>query len=166
MPFDEDENINTSQKIGLNKVSAQKSIFDTLPKKPNQEDFEKKVAAAQEKLGGYKQKASELAVQFKKIMDDKTLPQNKNVFSIEVEREVLSKMIQLAVDINNDPDEQEGMGSLSWITFLFKLVLSHRDRINSLEYQISLLEKKLESNNISSRNLKESQSLDKNKKNE
>lgn len=166
MPFDEDPDSDSSQKIGLKKVSSQKSIFENLPKKPTPEDFEKKVAAVQEKAVGYKQRAAELALQFKKTVEDKTLAANKNVFAIEVEKEILTKMVQLAIEINNDPNEQEGMGSLSWITLLFKTVLSQRDRINNLEYMVSILEKKLEPAALSSQIVKELRSLDKEKKNE
>lgn len=158
MPFDEESESTKLQKskLGLRNVSSQKSIFENVPKKPSQEDFEKKVKDVQENNNSYKQRAAELAIQFKKIVEDKTLPQNKNVFAQELEREVLSKMIQLAVEINNDPNEQEGMGSLGWITLLFKINLMQRDKINNIEYKISLLERKIE--NLS---LKETQSLDK-----
>jgi hypothetical protein len=54
-------------------------------------------------------------------------------------------MIKLAVEINTDPNEQEGMGSLMWIVLLLKTCVSQRDRINKLEYSVSQLEKKLES---------------------
>lgn len=165
MPFDEDEPIESPQKVTLKKVSSQKSIFDNMPKKPTQEEFSQKVASNQEKMATYKQKASELALQFKKIIEDKTLSQNKNIFALEVEKEVLSKMVQLAVDINNDPNEQEGMGSLTWITLLFKTVLSQRDRINNLEYNLSILEKKLEPSALSLQITKQLQALDKEKKN-
>lgn len=166
MPFDEEDEVQASKKIGLKKVSSQKSIFDNIPKKPTQEDFDKQVTVSQEKMMGHKQKAAELALQFKKLVEDKTLPQNKNVFAQEIEREILTKMVQLAIDINNDPNEQEGMGSLSWITLLLKTILSQRDRINKLEYTLSLLEKKMEPSALSAQILKELSALDKDKKNE
>jgi hypothetical protein len=167
MPFDEeDEDQVSNQKTGLKNVSTQRSIFEQMKKKPTQEDFEKQVKAVEQKMASYKQRAAELAVQFKKIVEDKTLSQNKNIFNTELEREVLSKMIQLASEINNDPNEQEGMGSLSWITLLFKTVLSQRDRINNLEYSISQLDKKIDIDNLSSKIIKQIQSLDKTKKDE
>lgn len=149
MPFDENDDEEQSyKKIGLKNVSTQKSIFDSIPKKPTQEEFDKKVQAAHQQMANYKQKAAELAIQFKKIVEDKTLFENKNIFSNEVEKEVLSKMIQLAVEINNDPNEKEGMGSLSWITLLFKTVLLQRDRLNKLEYNLFQLEKKIDPKNL------------------
>jgi hypothetical protein len=148
MPFDEEDDNNQpsiqSQKVGLKNVSPQKSIFDSMPKKPTQEDLEKNVKKIQEKASHYKIKAAELATQFNKTMADKTLPQNKNLFQKDAERDLLGQMIQLAIDINNDGREQEGMGSLSWITLLLRTCFVQRDKINNLEYAVSQLEKKME----------------------
>ena len=139
-PFDsEDDDIETPKKVSLNKVSSQSSVFDKIPKKPSKEDFEKRVKTIEDNNVGYKKQAVELAIQFKKMMDDKTLLQNKNVFSKEVENEFLSKIVNLSIEINNDENEQDGMGSLSCIIILLKTCLSLRDRVNDLEYQITQL---------------------------
>ncbi len=80
MPFDEEDKPSVqSQKIGIKKVSSQKSIFETMSKNPTQEDLDKKVQQVQERDSSYKARASDLALQFNKAMLDKTLPQNKNV---------------------------------------------------------------------------------------
>jgi hypothetical protein len=147
MPFDEEDNdqpSNQSQKIGLKKVSSQKSIFESMPKKPTPEEFEGQVKKVQEKASHYKAQAADLAISFNKAMLDKTLQPNKNVFQQELEKELLGKMIQLAIDINNDRNEQEGMGSLTWITLLLRTCFSQRDKINRLEYALSQFEKKFE----------------------
>ena len=145
MPFDEEDNEEIlPQKVSLKQVSTQKSIFDNISKKPSIENLEKRAQQIHDKSSTYKVRAAELATQFNKVMADKTLKSNKNIFAQELEKELLSKMIQLAVEINNDLIEQEGMGSLSWITLLLKTCFAQRDRINSLEYTLSLLEKKFE----------------------
>lgn len=165
MPFDEDDSeLENKPKIGLKFKNPEKQ--NPVAKKISQEDFDKKVQDIQEKSHSYKRRASELAIQFKKIIEDKTLPQNKNIFANEVEKELLANMIDLAIEINNDPNEQDGMGSLSWITLLFKTALSQRDKLNKLEYSIYNLEKKLEPNNIASLIQKELKDIDKNKKDE
>jgi len=143
MPFDEEDNdFEPVSNKGLKKVSSQKSIFDAAPKKQTQQEFERKVKDVQERSSGYKQKAAEFSAQFKKSMLDKTLHQNKNVFTQEMESELLANMIKLAVEVNTDPNEQEGMGSLMWVILLLKTCLMQREKINSLEYQVSQLEKK------------------------
>jgi len=144
MPFDEEEDDTLSalpNKDRLKNVSSQKSIFDSTPKKPTQQELDQKVQAREEKGSGYKQRASELAIKFRKMQEDKTLPSNRSIFANEMEREILSEMISLAIEINNDPNESEGMGSLSWITLLFKTSLSQRDKINKLEYALLQMEK-------------------------
>lgn len=145
MPFGEndDEEVQSikSQKTGLKKVSSQKSIFDNLPKKQTQNELDDQVKNLQERSNSYKFRAAELAAQFNKAMADKTLVANRNPFQKNIEKEILTKMIQLAIDINNDPDEGNDMGSLSWVTLLLKTCFNQRDKINSLEYSISKIEK-------------------------
>jgi hypothetical protein len=144
-PFGEDEEDDVpAQKVGLKKISTQKSIFDSLPQKPNQEDLEKKVKDIQERASQYKSRTADLAVKFNKTLADKTLPQNKNLFQTELESELLRDMVRLAQEINQDILERDGEGSLSWITLLLKTCFNQRDKINKLEYTVSQLEKKLE----------------------
>jgi hypothetical protein len=146
MPFDEEEDVPTiqSQKIGLKQVSSQKSIFETMPKKPTQEEFTQQVKKVQERMSAYKARTTELAIQFNKAMADKTLPVNKNMFQKEMELEILRNMVKLAQDINSDVKEREGEGSLSWITLLLKTSFNRRDKINNLEFALQQLEKKID----------------------
>ena len=103
-----------------------------------------KVKEIQERETEYKQKAAEYSAKFKKIINDKTLQENRNVFAVEIELELLTDMMKLAIQVNTDPNEQEGMGSLMWTILLLRTCLSQRDKLNKLEYTISQLEKKLE----------------------
>jgi len=167
MPFDEDDKeIVLPNKKGIKQVSSQKSIFDNIPRKPTPEEFEKRVNQIQEQSMGYKAKASELAVRFLKILADKTLKENKNIFTTEIEKEVLSKMTALAVEINNDPHEQEGMGSMGWITLLLNVCLIQRDRLNKLEYEIAKLKQQCDPAAISVLIARELNAFDNKKKSE
>lgn len=146
MPFEDKDPKEFAPKIGLKKqVTGQKSMFENKTKPPTPQEFQKKVEAEQEKMSGYKLRAAELFIAFNKAITDKTLPQNRNIISRESEKELLQNMIQLAIEINNDTNEQEGMGSLTMITCLLKTSLSQRDRINELEYAVSQMQKKMES---------------------
>ncbi len=143
--------------------SQGQSMFDH-KRKPTAQEFQQKVQQSQERMSGYKKRAAELFVQFQKTVADKTLPQNRNIFNAEAEKEMLQNMLQLAGEINNDPNEQEGMGSLTWITLLLKTCLSQRDRMNELEYALSMLQKKYESTAMSDYISKEiAKALDKKK---
>ena len=143
--FDEDPKEPREQKVKLKQVSSQKSMFDNMPKKTTPQEFQQQVHAQQDKSNSYKVRASKLAVEFGKIMGDKTLPQNKSIFSQEAELEVLTNMVQLAIEINNDDNEPEGMGSLGWIALLFRTCLVQRDRANQTEYRLEQVEKKIDS---------------------
>lgn len=143
MPFDTAPK-DPKDRLKLNPIKGQPSMFDNQPKKPTQEEFQQQVQVSQEKLSGYKKRAADLFLQFSKVINDKTLPQNRNVFNTETEKEMLQNIMQLGIDVNNDPNEQEGMGSLSLLTFLFKTCLAQRDKINELEYSFQSLTKKLD----------------------
>lgn len=120
------------------------SMFDNKRKKPTQQEFQQQVQQTQEVQSGYKKRAAELFVQFQKTIADKTLPQNRNIFNQESEKELLQNMIILAAEINSDPNERESEGSLTWIVLLLKTCFIQRDRINELEYAVHSLNKKLE----------------------
>lgn len=124
--------------------SQGQSMFDGKRKKPSQQEFQQQVHQAQETLSGYKKRAADLFVQFQKTIADKTLPQNRNIFNQESEKELLQNMIILAAEINSDPNERESEGSLTWIVLLLKTCFTQRDRINEMEFAIHSLQKKLE----------------------
>lgn len=152
MPFDEEDNEQPSlhsQKIGLKKVSTQQSIFDSMPKKPTQDDLNQGVKKLQDRASASKRRAADLAVKFYTMMADKTLLQNKNQFQKELEIELLKDMVNFATDVNNDPNEKEGVGSISLIALMLKNAISQRDKINNLEYILSQLEKKTDSKFLS-----------------
>lgn len=120
------------------------SMFDGQKRPPSQQEFQEKVQSSQETMAGYKKRAAELFVQFQRSMADKTLAQNRNIFNQETEKEMLQNMLQLATEINNDPNEQEGMGSLTLITLLLKTCLAQRDRVTELEFALVQIQKRLD----------------------
>lgn len=144
MPFD-DSPKDPSKRLGLKQVSGQKSMFDEKPRPQTQEQFQKKVQQEQDNTSEHKKKAADLYIQFMKSMSDKTLTQNKNIFNADTEREMLKNIIELAQDINADENEQDDMGTLTLITFLFKSCILQRDRNNDLEHSLVELNKKIES---------------------
>lgn len=140
MPFDEEPDDTLPVKnAGLKKVSSQKSMFDSMPKKMSSDEFERRVSDIQDKAVGYKKDAAVLTKKFIDLVGNKTLKQNKNALDLDYEREVIADMVKLASTIDNDPNEQEGMGSLGCITLLLKVSLSQRNRINQLEYLLEQL---------------------------
>jgi hypothetical protein len=144
--------------------SQGQSMFDNKRRPNTQQEFQRKVQQVQDTLSGYKKRAAELFIQFQRAMGDKTLPQNRNILHQESEKELLGNMINLAAEINSDPNERESEGSLTWIVLLLKTSFSQRDRINELEYSLAMLQKKFDSGAITDYINKEvSKALDKKK---
>lgn len=143
-PFDEEPKEPRENRVKLKNVSSQKSMFDGAPKKPTPQEAQQQAQTNQEKSSAYKRRASDLSVQFARMMSDKTLPENKNIFANEAKRELMQNMVQLAKDINNDDFEAEGDGSLIWIIVLFNTCFDQRDRINKLEYTLAQMSKKVD----------------------
>jgi hypothetical protein len=163
-PFDEEPKDQRESKVKLKSVSSQPSMFDGKPKKPTAQESQRQVQEAQEKSSSYKRRASDLSVQFARMMADKTLPENKNVFANDAKRELMQNMVQLAKDINNDDFEAEGDGSLIWIIVLFNTCFDQRDRINKLEYAMTQVSKKVDPATLTDLISKEiTQALDKKK---
>lgn len=165
MPFDEKKEYTPKQT--LKQMPGQKSMFDNKPRPPTQQEFQQQVQESQDQVAGYKKRAAELFMQFNKLMADKTIPRNKNVFNMETEKELIGNMVKLAQAMNRDPNEQEGDGTLTWVIALLTTTLRQRDRINELEYSLSSLQKKLESTAFTDYINKEiNKALDKRKSNE
>jgi hypothetical protein len=146
MPFEDKD---FTPKSGLKPMSGQKSMFDGKPKPPSQKQFEQSVEQVQQQLSGHKKKAAELFIAFNKAIMDKTLPQNRNILNMDAEREILQNMIRLSQEINDDPNEAEGEGTLMWIVCLLKTCLAQRDRINELEYGLELVQRSINDGGIS-----------------
>lgn len=145
MAFDDHDGggeIINKKKVGL-KLSNAESMVASIPKKPSKEEFIKKASEVNETLNSYTGRAADLASKFKRVLEDKNLPQNKNMFVADSERELLANLVQLAIDMNTDEHEQEGMGAVGLITLLLRSVLIQRDKINLLDHSVAVLEKKI-----------------------
>jgi len=155
-PFEEDEAELEPKKNNIGKVSKKQSIFDTSNKKQSAALLKQNVQNIEDKNLSFKEQTSALAIRYKKIIESKVLPENKNLFLAEEEKEVLTKIASLASQIDNDENEPIGIGSLSWIIQLLKTTLYQRDRINKLEYANLLLNKKID--DLAAKILKKSES--------
>ena len=143
MPFESDEE-DIKPKMTAGKVSSQKSIFENIPKKPTQKEFEATVKQVEETKATHKQKAAGLSLNYRKLIEDRTLLQNKHILAKDIEIETISEMLKLSQEVEDDMDEPAGVGSLMWISLLLKLTLYQRDRLNSLEYGLTQVDKKCE----------------------
>ena len=89
-------------------------------------------------------KAIEVISRYLKMAEDKTLVRNRGSIANDVEREIRQQIIQLALDMNNDENEEDnGKGSVVVLSAVTKIILLYRDRLNDLEYEIQQLKREL-----------------------
>lgn len=126
------------RKIGLKKANVVKQQSSSEIKN----NFEKKADDKFSKIEDYKQQMWDLSVKYKSIIQSKLLPENKGPISLNVEKEILDKLVQLATDMNEDETQPESIGSTALCMLLMKCMLLQRDEINQLYFRVEQLEKK------------------------
>lgn len=143
MPFEDDE-AELKPKAPRRGVKLDNVKSAVQPKAVANPDFDKDAKEAFERTEEYKERAFELGKQFKRIIEDKTLPANKGHIGQGVESEALQKLIQLGIEMNVDETQLEGMGSMGINTLLLKGLIMQRDRINVLEHVLQKIEKSIQ----------------------
>lgn len=121
------------------KITNKKSMFNR-PDEPSGEEFELSANDVFNKYELRKRKCADLGSKFLSVLNDKTLIENKTPMAKDVELDLLSSLIKIAVEINTDTSENEGMGSLAMITMLLNGMMRQRDKINELSFRLSKLE--------------------------
>jgi hypothetical protein len=139
------------QKKGL-KINNESS--EILPPEPsNKESFDKLADEEIIKSNEQKERSLMLGLQFKKLIEDKVLIQNKTSINQDIEKEIVGKLANLALEINSDENQPEGMGSVAICSLLMKMNLLQRDIINNLSYKVEQLDKKLSDQNSHTKKL-------------
>lgn len=105
--------------------------------------FQKAADEAAERIAGYKERAWDLGVKLKSLMESTILPENKTPLNKDFESEVLQKLSALATDINADETQPESSGSVALAQLIMKMMLVQKDQISMLRYQVETLNKKL-----------------------
>lgn len=126
------------------KLNNDKSRVAAPPKPVSQQQFQQQAIEEHERRAIRAKETLEAARQFIKILEDKTLPDNKMPAAIAVESEILSKLINLADETNQDEKEHESWGSLGLIMILLSQCQKNRDRANVAEYNFEKLTEKVE----------------------
>ena len=85
------------------------------------------------------------------LADDKTISQNRGSIATDVEKEIRQNLIQMALDLNNDENEEDnGKGSIVVLSAFTKILMMYRDRLNDLEYEMARLKAELKKRDSSS----------------
>ena len=119
------------------KLDQNKSRFANSSYKSLKDDFEKKVKDVSDSKNERNKKAFELGSSFIKILDDKTLKENKGPQQTNKELQICNELFQLATELNNDPNESEAAGAAMLDVLFFRALISIRNRLNEIEYQLS-----------------------------
>jgi len=126
------------------KINNEKSMFNK-PPEPSAEDIELNAARVFDKYELRKRKCADLGARYLNALNDKTLQENKSPIQKDIEKETLSNLISIGIEINTDESENEGMGSIALITLLLNCLLKQRDKINGLSFRLNKLENELKS---------------------
>lgn len=127
------------------KLSNSNSQFNSQPKQVAQTSLDDRANDYVEKNQEYLQRGFELSTKFSSLIDNKTLQENKGPLQSDLEKEVISKLLEYAIEMNTDEDQREGMGSIALATLLIKILLRFRDRLNNLEYKLEQQSKYIQS---------------------
>lgn len=137
---EEDAKLQQNRRGGL-KLNSSKSQF--IKETVKQEVFDQQADQVFDQMQERKQQAVELVQQFWSFIKDETLIREKGPIRKNLEKEIVNKLLNFASEMNNDPNESEGSGSVAVITLLLKTVLYLRDLNNESRYRLAELEKKL-----------------------
>ena len=122
------------------KIDGKKSRFSKQPEQPSY-NFKERARDIQNKFEGYLAEAFEYGKEYKEVLADKTLKDEKSFLNKSREEEIVAKLIDFAIKVNNDENEPEGQGSVTIIVLLLKCLYTMRDKYNDIEYKYYQLEK-------------------------
>lgn len=123
------------------KVNSSKSRF--VKQAVEKQQFLENADAAIDADQSRKQQAVALINKFWQITKSTKLAENKGPTEKSVEAQLVRDLVLFANDLNNDPNEIEGSGSVAIITLLLKTVMNMRDQQNDLAYKIFKLEQQI-----------------------
>ena len=124
---------------GIKLTNEKSTVQQVVPL--NTEDFEQSATEAVSRMTEYKKRAWDLGVRFKGLMENSVLSENKSLLVKDLEAEILAQLSTLAIEINNDDAQPEGMGSVALSQLLMKMILLQKDAISMLRFRIEQLEK-------------------------
>lgn len=123
--------------VKLRNKAAEKKAQEKKDREEYKQRFEENAEKTVQHHQQQGSKAVEIIQRYVRMAEDKTLSENKGGIAQDVEREIRQDLIQLALDLNNDENELDnGKGSVVVLSALTKILLSYRDRINKLDYEL------------------------------
>lgn len=119
-----------------NKNSAFKKDEET------KESFEEKIRNNEHKQLDFNSRAYKLGSKFIESITDRTLPENRSTVTRNLEKELISEIQKLSLEMNDSKSNQpEGMGSVIVEALMLSSFLKFRDRLNDIDFRLAKLEK-------------------------
>jgi hypothetical protein len=135
---DDKDHIKENANQGL-RLSAKKSRFaknEDEQKSPTKEEFEKEVRQFKARDMDQRNKIAQLSSQYKGILLDKTHEDNKSPIQKDLEASIIKELATLGLQLDNDQDQPEGIGSIGLCNLLLQANILQRDVINKISYEI------------------------------
>jgi hypothetical protein len=129
------------------KINNDRSSIATPPAQSAQEALDAKAGKVMEKIDEFKIRTLELATKYKTLFDSKVLAPNKTQLIKDAEREIITNLVKLALEMEADDFQPIGQGSTSLLSLTMNIMLMMRDRMNELEFRIERAEKELAKTN-------------------
>lgn len=134
--FADDFKEDTEEKGNL-KISNSNSRFKKEKSEGHsKQEFDERVSDYKENESNIINKVSDLSIKFKTCLLDKTLPDNKGPAKKDMEKQVIKQLVDLGLQLNNDQNKPEGIGSIGLVNLIMQLMLEQRNRINELEHKL------------------------------
>ena len=132
----------SNQTLKLNSKKSRYAKTESQPG-PTAQEFDQAVSDYNSKDLDFTNKIAELAVQYRTCVTDKTLKNNQSPIKKDFENKVIRELTDLGLALNNDQNKPEGIGSMGMISMLMQTVLTQRDQINQLSFNVETLRKEL-----------------------
>jgi len=134
---DEDIKLKNTKAV---KLSNENSIIKPSPPLPNIAQNAQKILSSNEEQ---KKIAFDLTTRLLGMIKDKTLDENKDPKSRDAEKQILSEYAAFSRLINSDPNQEDCIGTLTFVMSIARCMMIQRDRINECEYRVIQLNNKL-----------------------
>ncbi len=153
---DVDKEVVATRGVKLKNKNAERKEKEKIEREEYKRKFDEKAEKTIQHYNEQNNRAINIISRFIKMAEDKTLAQNKGGIADDVEREIRQDLIQLALDLNNDENEEDnGKGSVVALSAVTKIILLYRDRLNELEYELLQLKRELNAKNLSSQSARQ-----------
>lgn len=134
LPFEEE--VEENSKSGV-KLDNSKSRFAKKDGSVHSEkEFNEAIGQHNDRLSKTREKIATLSTSFMNFVKDTTLPENKSPIQVDLEKSTARELIDLAMQLNSDEQQPEGIGSCGMLMLLMRVVLTQRDTINKLSYEL------------------------------